>query len=183
MQNNNLLNKFNDIYNNTYKNLLGYIILHCNNLEDINDLIQETYIELYKTLMRFNSKSNINDINKYIIGISKNILKKYYRNKYKSKKVISIQEHLENNKEIFLNLDNSLELNFITKENIEDIWIYLEKKDIKIPKIFYCYYFLDMKIKDIAIEMNINESTIKNYLYRTIKELKEKFCKESDEYV
>ena len=38
-----------------------------------------------------------------------------------------------------------------------------------------------MKISDIANELNCNESTIKNYIFRTIKELKKEFMKEGDE--
>ena len=37
-----------------------------------------------------------------------------------------------------------------------------------------------MKIVDIAKDMDLNESTVKSYLYRTIKELKKIFEKESD---
>ena len=61
------------------------------------------------------------------------------------------------------------------------IWKTLKNKDIKIAKIFYLYYGLDMKITDIAKEMNLTESTTKNYIYRTIRELKNSLKKESDE--
>lgn len=71
-----------------------------------------------------------------------------------------------------------LELQFITKENAQNVWEYIKCKDIKIAKIFYCYYYLDMKIVEIAVEMRLNESTVKNYMYRTIKELQIKFEKE-----
>lgn len=180
MKNKKKLEEFNDIYNNTYKKILGYIILHCGNLEDVNDLIQETYIELYKMLNKNCWKNKENDISKYIIGISKNILKKYYRHKYKFNKVFSIHEYWENNNEVFVDLDNNLEFDFITKSNVNDIWKYIEEKDIKVAKVFYCYYFLDMKLKEIAYEMNMKESTVKSYIYRTIQDLKKKFNKESD---
>ena len=38
-----------------------------------------------------------------------------------------------------------------------------------------------MKITDIAKEMNLTESATKNYIYRTIRELKNSLKKESDE--
>lgn len=37
------LNKFNEIYSNTYKNTLRYVLLHCNNLDDVSDIVQDTY--------------------------------------------------------------------------------------------------------------------------------------------
>ena len=41
-----------------------------------------------------------------------------------------------------------------------------------ISKIFYFYFYLELTIREIASELQLNESTVKNYLYRTIKEIK-----------
>lgn len=46
------LEKFEEIYSRTYKNTLKYILLHCQNLDDVNDIIQDTYVELYKNVKR-----------------------------------------------------------------------------------------------------------------------------------
>ena len=79
--------QFELIYNETYNKTLKYIICKCNKLEDVNDIIQDTYVELYKNLKRKN-KLEIEKIDDYIIGITKNILKKYYKNKkINSKKI------------------------------------------------------------------------------------------------
>ena len=176
MKKNTMLEKFNEIYDSTYQNTLKYILLHCNNLDDVKDLVQDTYIDLYKYL----SKNNLNkilDINNYIIGNSKNVLKKFYHSKYKNNNVISIYE--KNDNEIVDDSNIDLELQFITKENVKEIWQYIKNKDIKLAKIFYCYYQLDMKISEIALEMQLNESTVKNYIYRTIKQLQQIFKKEN----
>ena len=45
-------------------------------------------------------------------------------------------------------------------------------KKMIIQRIFYLYYELDSKIKDISRELDISESYTKNCLYRTLKELK-----------
>ena len=162
------LNNFEEIYNITYNNTLKYIVIHCNNLEDVNDIIQDTYVELYKNIKR-HKLIEADDEKGYIIGICKNILRRYYRFKYKNN-IIPIEEQ-----ECIS--DDNIELEFITKENVSLIWEYLKSKNITIAKIFYLHYALDLKIIDIAKEMNLSESATKNYLYRTIKELKEKFKK------
>ena len=84
---------------------------------------------------------------------------------------------IENN-EIQIPSDIDLEANFINKENIEEIWDYLNNKDVLIAKIFYLYYALGLKISEISTELKMNESTVKNYIYRTLKELNKKFGKE-----
>lgn len=178
MNNRKNLEKFNEIYNQTYQNTIKYIVLHCNNLDDINDLIQDTYLEVYKNVSR--SKVKKVQYNKaYVIGITKNIMKKYYKFKRKNNNMLLYQNE-EDVIETFTDVNIDIELDFITKENIEEIWKYIENKNIKIAKIFYSYYHLDMKLSDIAKDMELNESTVKSYIYRTIKELQQIFGKECD---
>lgn len=163
---------FNDIYSTTYKTTLRFFVLRCNKIEDINDLLQDTYLEIFKQI-RKKKIQDIEEIQAYIIGIAKNILRKYYKNKYN---ISSVQgEYIE---EIISDSDFDIELQFITKDNVEKIWNYVKNKNILIAKIFYCYYYLDMKLNDISEELQLNESTTKTYLYRTIKELKEVFYEE-----
>ena len=165
------------IYNKTYKDVLKHIIAHCNNLEDVNDIIQDTYVELYKRLKKDNS-IDLENIQAFVIGIAKNILKKYYRVQYKEKNnVVSFEKE-----ELCIEDNINIELEFITKENVSYIWKILQNKDKQIAKIFYLYYGLDMKISDISKELNITESATKNHIYRTIKELKNNL-KESENYV
>ena len=169
------LKDFEDIYNKTYKNTLRYIVSHCSNMDDINDIIQDTYVEFYKKLKK-TQNIQLEQVQGFIIGISKNILKKHYRIKYQTKDNVL---NFENN-QIEIQDDIDIELQFITKENVSCVWRFLKNKDIKISKIFYMHYGLDMKISDIAKELSLTESGVKNYIYRTIKELKENLNKESD---
>ena len=80
---------------------------------------------------------------------------------------------MNNDTEVVIDSEIDLELEFITKENVRIIWEYIKNKNTEIAKIFYAYYHLGMKINEIALEMQLNESTVKNYIYRTIKELKQ----------
>lgn len=161
------IENFERIYNKTYKDILKYIIAHCSNLDDVNDIIQDTYVLLYKTLKK-KKRIELESEQALIKGIAKNVLKKYYRLKYKEKNNIEIFE----NEEQQLESNTDIELEFITKDNVLHIWQTLNNKDLRIAKIFYLYYGLDMKITDIAKELNLTESATKNYIYRTIKELK-----------
>ena len=78
------LENFEKIYNNTYNQVLQYIICKCSNIDDINDLIQETYIALYKTLC---GKKHLilDNYTSYVIGIAKKQISKYYGFLYKYK--------------------------------------------------------------------------------------------------
>ena len=76
------LKLFEQIYNETYNNTLKYIVCKCNNLNDIDDIIQDTYLEFFRVLK--NGKK-INDKKAYIITIAKNKIIEYYKTNEKLK--------------------------------------------------------------------------------------------------
>ena len=72
------------MYNKTYNIVVKYVVCKCNNVDDINDIIQDAYIALYKQLLKNN---DIDNINNYVIGIAKNKINKYYGVSYKIKNI------------------------------------------------------------------------------------------------
>lgn len=64
-----------------------------------------------------------------------------------------------------------VEKQVLSKIDLSNIWNYLKNKSITTAKIFYLYYIDTLTIKEISSLLNLNESTIKNHLYRTKKEI------------
>ena len=160
---------FEFLYNSTYINVLKYTICHCRNLDDVNDIVQDIYTELYQKTV--NKKHiNLDNAESYIIGIAKNKIKKHYslvKINYIGSENENLSQYSENNIDI--------EKNLITKDNVMQVWNYLKNKSELTAKIFYLYYVIDVPIKEIAEELKITESNVKNHLYRTQKDLKERF--------
>lgn len=164
------------LYHNTYNSILKYTICHCKNLDDVNDIIQDIYTDLYQTIL--NKKHiDLENVESYMIGIAKNKLKGHYhltKDKY--------QEQTENEKlEQFCDTEIDIEKDFITKENVLQVWNYLKNKSELTARIFYLYYVMENSIKTIANDIGLTESNVKNHLYRTQRELKEKFKKGDDD--
>ena len=172
-------NSFEQIYNDTYQDLLKYVILNCNNIDDVNDIIQETYTQLFIVMQ----KKKIVDIRPFVFGIAKNRLKKYYS--YTSKlKDLFVNKRIDYDEfNDLISSNYNLEDHLLNKLAEEEIWMYLNNKKPLIIKIFYLYYTEDITIKKIAKELEINESVVKNHLYRTLKELNMTFGKGKDENV
>jgi len=172
------LEQFNKIYDKTYKDVLRFIVCRCSNMEDVNDIIQETYIDFYNALVK---EKNIDDYNKYVIGIAKNKIKKHYSLLYRIK-TISIFSMKDDDIELLDKIKSNMDIEkiVIKTSDIELIWEYLKTKKMIIQRIFYLYYELDLKIKDISRELDISESYTKNCLYRTLKELQEFLGKDCD---
>lgn len=151
------LDKFDVVYNESYKDISRYVVLNANNIGDVKDILQNIYLEVYKNIDKVSDKN-------YVFGIAKNVLKKYYRFKFLRKDDTEITDNIKSN----INLEKIV----MDKFDTELVWKYLKKKNNNIAKIIYLYYYEDFTIKEIANSLNLTESNVKNYIYRTLKELR-----------
>lgn len=151
------LDKFDVVYNESYKDISRYVVLNANNISNVKDILQNIYLEVYKNIDKVSDKN-------YVFGIAKNVLKKYYRFKFLRKDDTEITDNIKSN----INLEKTV----MDKFDTEIVWKYLKKKNNNIAKIIYLYYYEDFTIKEIANSLNLTESNVKNYIYRTLKELR-----------
>lgn len=159
------LNNFNKLYETTYPDILKYVICHVLKIEDVEDIMQNIYLEVIKKLKK---KKEIDKY--YILGIAKHKVKDFYRFKYKEKIIfLKDQEEIE----LLENIpsDFNLEKTVSDKYEVEEVWNILKQKKMIIFRVFYLYYYFDLTIKEISNTLNISESNTKHYLYRTLKEL------------
>ncbi len=179
MINQETLNKFEKLYEDSYNDISRYVVSKCSNMEDVKEIIQNIYLEVISNIDKINYNNK-----KYIIGIAKHKVKDYYRLNYKAK-LISLFSNDKEEMDLIENIPSgiNLEESSLIKYDTELVWEYLKKKPAIVFKIFYFYYYLELTIKEISTELNITESNVKNYLYRTIKELHSYFESESDENV
>lgn len=164
------LNVFNQLYEDTYQDILNYVIVHCSYVEDVKDIVQEIYLDVLKRLECHKDLSG-----PYIMGITKHKVKDYYRFKYKHAWIslfsnIRQQENMAFIDTVSAEID--IEKMLLKEEDIQFVWQYLKKQDVVIFKIFYLYYDREWSIKEIARELHLSESNVKNHLYRTLHKLK-----------
>ena len=60
---------FEEIYQRTYLNTFKFITIHCYDVADINDILQDTYVEFYKILCKKRTLE-MEKIQNYIYGIA-----------------------------------------------------------------------------------------------------------------
>lgn len=161
---------FNKLYEETFDEITKYVILNCSNINDVNDILQNIYMDIFKII----NKDNYDLLNKsYIKAIAKNKINDYYRHNYKEK-IISLfnKEIIEEYEDKKINIEQEI----LTNYDVNKVWKYLKNKPI-LSKIFYLYFIYGLTIPEISKELNMNQSTIKNYIYRTLKKIK-KYMKE-----
>ena len=165
------LEKFNDIYDKTYSDIMRYVIVKCHNINDANDIIQDIYFEFWKIL---NKKEVVEtNVKSFLIGIAINKIKKHY-SIIQRFKTISFFDKDSNDIELIDNIKSDIDIEdlVIKSDDWNSVWKYLKnKKNQDIPKVFYLYYKLGLSLKEISNELDKSESYIKNLIYRTLKEL------------
>lgn len=132
------------------------------NEADIEDAIQETLIEVYKSIKKLRDAQKFK---KWIITILINKCNKIYRKKHK--KDISIDEY---------DLDKIL-INYNYSDIENDLNFYSLLKQLKYEEriVIILYYMEQYSVKDIKDILHMNENTIRTHLYRARQKIKNNY--------
>lgn len=128
------------------------------NETDIEDAIQETMIETYKSIKKLNDP---NKFKKWVIKILINKCNRIYRRKYKTD--ISIDKY-----DVEILKSNNI-IDIENKLNFYDIIKILNYEE---RLIIILYYMEDYSVKEIKNILKMNENTINTHLYRARQKLK-----------
>lgn len=135
------------------------------NLEDANDLVQDTYMKVIVNSDYYKEDTNLKA---WVYTIMKNTFINNYRRKQRSKIMVEQSEDLYHLNNFVSNPSDAADMNFYVKDINEKI---LEKKEDQ-RKPFEM--FLDgFKYQEIADEMNISIGTVKSRIFFTRKKLME----------
>ena len=169
---------FTKIYQESYDTVLKYIICHCRNIEDANEILQETYLSFYRALEK---GTVIENIESYLLGIARNKIRRHYTLFYRIQ-TVSLFSKLKNQEETELQDvladETDIERELMMQFELEEVWELLKKKKPVVQKVFMLYYYFEMTHREIAEALSLNESTVKNYLYRGLKELRKELSQD-----
>ena len=174
----NLAEEMTRIYNETYDDVLKYVVCKCKNPSDISDIMQNVYMKFYNRL----SRSDIAQPSHYLIKIAKHEIFSHYKIWDLDQKNIPVFS--ENEEDNFNDIEYELSLEFSdsTPEIYGELWQFIENCDELTFKIFILHFQYDMKIDDVAEQLGVSPSTVKNRLYRTIKQLRAKYIKTEEHH-
>lgn len=180
MTGDNATNLFNDIYDSTNRNVLGFITAKCANISDVSDIFQDTYIEVYSAILR-RGINYIENPEAFVIKIARQKLWHYYSLLDKLKRILPLTEKNREGDE-FCQADIQTDAFSIDDKICDDILIeeikdLLSQKPQEIQKIFYLFYYLNITIPEISKLLCMSESNVKHKLYRTLNELRNLYVK------
>lgn len=134
--------------------------------EDKEEILQDTFFVLWK---RYNQNYQINNLDSYLAGIARNLVKEKLRKTKKNVNIDSIENLIE-----FASVDTYEQ----ERDSIEKIYSKIKQlKNIDI-QIVTEFYYSEKSIKDIAKELHMSETNVKTRLYRARKIIKKEIEKE-----
>ncbi|MGL5347263.1 MAG: RNA polymerase sigma factor [Peptostreptococcaceae bacterium] len=152
-----------DIYGGSVKTICKNILSDCKN-EDIEEVISDTFLKLWKNVDKFKSDKNTS-LKSYIYAIARNTALDKRRQLKGSSSVLPIDE---NSLGVGVSMEDDYTKklnNKIIKETIDD----MEEPD---KSIFILRYFYYEKVKDIANRLNLTPKKVENSLFRGKDKLK-----------
>jgi RNA polymerase sigma-70 factor, ECF subfamily len=152
---------FNEYNDDVYRLIFTYV----KKKEVAEDLVQDVFIKCYKNIDNFKGNSSVKT---WIMSIAINQSKDYLRSAYSRYVYLSDK------------ISSLVKGNTKTPEDLvlEDYGKHCLTKEIlnlplKYREVIYLYYFQELKIKEIAVVLGVNENTMKSRLSRA-KELVKK---------
>ena len=124
------------------------------NVQDTEDILQRTFIKLYRNIDKFNSSDE--NVKKWLFRVAINDSKNMLKSMWRMKKV---------------NLEDYDNIASVDKDK-NNLLKSLNYVGIKYRVPLYLYYFEGYNIKEIAELMNLSESGIKSRLKRGKEKLK-----------
>jgi len=167
--------RFDEIYDATCKDVLAFITARCGRTADINDIFQETYMELY-TLLEKRGVQYVTHEKALVMRIAKQKIAKHYTWLERCKMFVSLtptnQDDEETAPEDFVADGFCLEDFVVNDMMLDAAWSHIKSKPEIVRKVFYLMYTVGLTIPEIASLLSISESNVKNKLYRTLKALR-----------
>lgn len=166
--------RFNQLYDATVRQTTVYLMVRCRRQADLEDLLQETYLELFRALHRTGT-GQLRSGEALVRQIAKQRLFKYYR-KLDGRDEIPLVREVAFADDLQLDLGDISQLEAFLNESSDDpaydelvmeqIRASIEAASETDRKIINMRYGLELSLKEIAAALECPISTVKSRLYR-----------------
>ena len=148
---------FNRVYDATRDALLRWLIPRVRSVADVEDLMQEIYKRLYRKMSGF----GVREPEKYVFGIAKKELAKYYRRRadvqtHEAPLTDQLSEEGEEPEDVVLD-----------RESERTLWELIKTEPLLSYQAFTLYYGFSVPTDEIAKELHLSEDAVRKRLSRT----------------
>lgn len=172
MEDKSVVVRFNEIYDSTSRAVLLFVTAKCPSVFDAQDIVQDTYLEVYRLLEKRGADYIKND-RAIVLKIARQKLYKYYTAAERLKMLFS--SSVDENEPELSDFDAEAfcaEDFAVDAAALSEIKALIQNKPQDTKRVFYLFYGLDFTIPEIAKALNISQSNVKHKLYRTVAEIR-----------
>ena len=170
-----ILAVFDEIYESTYRKTLAYITRRCGKAEDIADILQETYAETYCILVRKGMDYMISP-EAFVLRVARTKVHRHYTLFEKMKAMIPLTARSEDGEEYDIaELEcpgPSIEDQLVDHLFLDDVVRCIRDKPSCVQRAIFLHYGLDLPMSQVAAELHTNESTVKSWIYRAVRDVR-----------
>ena len=166
---------FNKIYDETFDSVKVYVASRCADPSYIPDILQETYCELYKLLLK-HGVGYADNAQSLLYKIAKRRIFRYYSLRKKLSFLVPMFGTNSEGDEYCVVDDEYVQIEdeIIDKLESDRIWEIINTYPAETRKILYLYFSCGMPHSQIANQLGRSISFVKNRIYRTLTEIREK---------
>lgn len=173
----NVTEHFNRIYDATWERVRRYLYPRVRAPEDLADILQETYLELYRALERGNDPNNSEA---FVMHIAKQKLARHYKAQSNHAIPIDWEDTPEVDQyDLDRWLDESLEDQIVIEQLSNTILSELPREPWPIRQIFTCIFSMEMKMPEVASALDLSVNQVRNLYYRTLRDLRQRYAESS----
>lgn len=155
--------QFNKAYQSYASGIFRYIYFKVSDYDIASDLTADTFTRFWKVMQ----SESITNKKAFIYSVAKGIVIDYYRKK-KNKKSVK----LEKVDERLLSFTDTNEEKYSIKQEIEQVFVQLNKIKKEYQEILVLYYIEELKVKEISFIINKSENNTRVLLHRAVNALK-----------
>lgn len=162
---------FNSVYDEYFDEIRRFTAVRCSDPDILSDLLQEIWFEYYKTVAKKGTDYAKEPL-ALLYKIARRKTARYFSVKKELMRLIPISD--EEGDTDLPDIYTDAEEKALSSVEAERIWEILSSYSAEIRKIVYLYFYEDMSLPEISRATGLSLSNVKNKLYRTLKELKER---------
>ena len=166
---------FDEIYKRNQAAVLRFITAKCLSISDIDDIYQDTFLNVYRTLC--NTEKPIENEEAFVISIAKKSISRYYGLLAKLRGKVSESLSRLPDKKLLEDIPAEVDVEMLVADRdlCDEIFETVSSMSADVQRIVYMFYILDMPIGAIAEELGLRESTVKNRLYGTLERIRRSY--------
>ena len=154
------------LYKQYYKPVLNFILQKMHNVENAEELTNDTFIKASEKMYQFNpEKSNIST---WLHNIAKNLVIDFYR-KDESDKVINVSNFVDESGNEFMQIEdmnNKSDESLENKELLQAVQKAMSQLKPKYQKIAQMFFIEDQPYPEIAIALQMPVGSVKGTIFR-----------------